>query len=299
MPSPVTQSTSSSNSPSLPALAKAGSEQAQNYFNYHRLAHLIALLLSLFMLLLKHYDLLIYSLAVIAVLAEVFAWWFRYKEEHYHHLSRELMRRAILADGFGKTGNTQEIVHLRQSFDDPLFIQRAAQFDQLYQDGGGYFTSDFSPGSARFLDNLQESACWSSYLYRIIARRTFWIIGLVLLTVMIIVFAIIPVVAAGNISIIPKLFSVLFIFWLADELTTGLAWWEAADSATQVDRRVGDLLKSQNAPLEELLAVFGDYAVATAAAPPIATRFYKQHRKQLNELWEQRKAGRKIIQSHS
>ena len=71
-------SSSTTTLPSLPALAKAGSEVAQNYFKYHRVAHLIALLLAILMLVLKKHDLLVYTCAVIALIAEVLAWVYRY-----------------------------------------------------------------------------------------------------------------------------------------------------------------------------------------------------------------------------
>jgi hypothetical protein len=283
---------SSNQQPSLPALAKAGSEMAQRHFNYHRLAHLVALVLASIMAIINHHDLVLYSLAAVAVLAELSAWWWRYQEEHYHHLSRELTRRALLQDAFGPTVDQGEIVHLLHSMDSHQLIPQAIALDQIYKDGG-FFTSQLPQGTARCLDNLQESAFWSSYLYTKAAKRTFWFIGIVLALTLILVFAILPIVAQGHIAVIPKLFSILFIFWLADELTTGLAWWEAAASATKVDHRVEDLLKAQEISQSESLAVFSDYAVATAAAPPIPSRLYKTHRNLLNRLWEQRKAYRK------
>jgi hypothetical protein len=281
-------SSSTTTLPSLPALAKAGSEVAQNYFKYHRFAHLIALILALLMLGLKKYDLLVYTCAVIALIAEVLAWWCRYLEEHYHHLSRELTRRAILQDAFGKDSDSWEL--LQQFGDIQSLTQRAIQLDQAYYQDGGYFTSKHPQGTARFLDNLQESAFWSSFLYRHAAHRTLWMIGSVGVGMIMTVFAIIPFIAGGDVSIIPKLFSVLIIFWLADELTTATAWWEAADSSREVNRHLERMRELPVVSAENLLAVFSDYAVATAAAPPIPTHLYSTYRSSLNDLWEQQRA---------
>ncbi len=272
---------------SLSALAKAGSEVAQNYFKYHRWAHLIALILALLMLGLKKYDLLVYICAVIALIAEILAWGCRYLEEHYHHLSRELNGRAILQDSFGKDRDSWEL--LQQFGDIQALTQRAMQLDQNYYQDGGYFTSKHPPGTVRFLDNLQESAFWSSFLYRHAAHRTLWLIGSVGGGMIMTVFAIIPFIAGGDVSILPKLFSVLIIFWLADELTTAIAWWEAAHHSREVNRRLDGMRELPVVSAEDLLAVFSDYAVATAAAPPIPTHLYSTYRSSLIELWEQQR----------
>jgi hypothetical protein len=148
-------------------------------------------------------------------------------------------------------------------------------------------------GMQRCLENLQESAFWSAYLYRTAALRTALIILAGFSAAMILGFAIVPIVAQGHISVLPKLFSLLFIFWLADELNVAVAWWEASKNATTVIRRIEDLLKTADHAQAEILAIFSDYAVATAAAPPIPTGLYKRHRDHLNQSWEQHKTWRR------
>jgi len=96
--------------PSLPALAKAGSEIAQFYFNSRRMAYFGALFVALLMLL--PIGIWAYGLAVAVMITEILAWWFRNKSEHYHRLSRELMRRAMLFNAFGKSEESLDVTDL-------------------------------------------------------------------------------------------------------------------------------------------------------------------------------------------
>jgi len=135
-----------------------------------------------------------------------------------------LTRRALLQDAFGQSGDPTEISHLLQDMHSPQFIAQATQLDELFKQGGGFFTSQLPLGMQRCLDNLQESAFWSAYLYRIAALRTALIIVAGFSVAMILGFAIVPIVAQGHISVLPKLFSLLFIFWLADELNVAVTY---------------------------------------------------------------------------
>lgn len=271
---------------SLPAQAKAGSEIAQFYFSGRRIAHFGALGISLILLFLSN-TLLIYGVTVVALLIEIVAWWLRYRGEYYHRLSRELIRWARLEDAFGKQGDSLYITDLLYQFGKKL-DQRATQLDKLFSNGGGYYTSDQSKGEARFVENLQESAFFSKHLYSIAAHRTFGLVGLVSLF-FIIIFLIAPLILPHErIILIPKLALILLAFVISDELGSAIAWKTAADCSNEVDQHL-EKVKQSKLSQEVLLTALGNYATATAAAPPIPKHIYESERERLGNLWNDRK----------
>jgi hypothetical protein len=271
--------------PSLPALAKAGSEIAQFYFNSRRAAYFGALFVALLMLL--PIGVFAYGLAVVAMITEILAWWFRNKGEHYHRLSRELMRRAMLFNAFGKSDESLDVTDLLNSFGEKKLTQKAEQLDEKFHYPEFYYQSK------KLLDNIQESAFWSKHLFEIAAQRTIWLLVLISFAVIFIVFLIEPLVINQDISLIPKIIVVFLAFVIADELSTAFAWREATNRCDAVDRRLEKILAEVNEPSQEvILAIFSDYAVATAAAPPIPKHIYEAERNRLNESWKSRMAAR-------
>jgi hypothetical protein len=271
--------------PSLPALAKAGSEIAQIYFNRRRVAYFGALFVALLMLL--PIGVFAYGLAVAAMITEILAWWFRNKGEHYHSLSRELMRRAMLFNAFGKSEESLDVTDLLNSFGEEKLIQKASRLDEKFHYPEFYYQSK------KLLDNLQESAFWSKHLFEIVAKRTIWLLLLISFAVIFVVFLIEPLLVSQNVSLIPKIIVVFLAFVIADELSTAFAWREAANRCDAVDRRVEKILAAVNEPSQEvMLAIFSDYAVATAAAPPIPKDIYEAEWDHLEQSWNDRMAAR-------
>jgi len=270
--------------PSLPALAKAGSEIAQFYFNSRRFAYFGALFVALLMLL--PIGFFVYGLAVIAMITEILAWWFRNKGEHYHSLSRELMRRAMLLNAFGKSDESLDVTDLLNSFGEEKLIQKASRLDEKF------YAKPYFEGEG-LLGNLQESAFWSKHLFEIAAQRTIWLLVLISFAVIFVVFLVEPLVIYQDVSLIPKIIVVFLAFVIADELSTAFAWREAAKRCEAVDRRVEKILAEVNEPSQEaILAIFSDYAVATAAAPPIPKRIYEEQWEHLEQSWKDRMAAR-------
>jgi hypothetical protein len=236
-----------------------------------------------------------YGLAVAAMITEILAWWFRNKGEHYHRLSRELMRRAMLFNAFGKFDESLDVTDLLNSFGEKKLTQKAEQLDEKFRYPEDYYKPPANPQSKEktLLDNLQESAFWSKHLFEIAAQRTIWLLLLISFAVIFVVFLIEPLMIYQDVSLIPKIIVVFLAFVIADELSTAFAWREAVNRCDAVDRRVEKILAEGNEPSQEaILAIFSDYAVATAAAPPIPKHIYEAERDRLNESWDDRMAAR-------
>jgi len=278
---------------SLPALAKAGSEVAQFYFNRRRMAYFGALFIALLMLL--PIGSFAYGFAVAAMITEILAWWFRNKGEHYHRLSRELMRRAMLLNAFGKSDEPLDVTDLLNSFGEEKLKLKAEQLDEKFHYAADYYKPPAHPQSEEktLLNNLQESAFWSKHLFGIAAQRTIWLLLLISFGVIFFVFLIEPLLVYQDVSLIPKIIVVFLAFVIADELSTAFAWREAAHSCDAVDRRVEKVLAEVKAPSQEaILAIFSDYAVATAVAPPIPKNIYEAEWDHLEQSWKERMAAR-------
>jgi ABC-type multidrug transport system fused ATPase/permease subunit len=274
--------------PSLPALAKAGSEFAQFYFNLRRMAYYGALIVALCMLL--PVGSFAYVLAVAAMIIEVLAWWFRNKGEHYHSLSRELMRRAMLCNAFGQCKESLDITDLLNSFGEEKLRKKAEQLEEKFNYQENYYSTE------KLLDNIQESAFWSKHLFESAAQRSFLALMLIFFMVIAVFFLINPLVISQDMSLIPSIIVVFFAFVIADELSTAFAWQDAAKRCDTLDRRLEKILAEVNNPSEEvILAIFSDYAVATAAAPPIPKRIYEKHWDHLEQSWKDRMAARQTI----
>lgn len=271
--------------PSLPAISKAGTTVALFYFNLRRVAHLSALGIALFMLFVP--EPFVYGFAVLAVITEISAWWFRYVGENYHRLSRELMRRAMLHDAFGQLNETLEVTDLLHDFEKEKLKQNAAQLDEkFFYDG--YYDSQKTPGIARLLEHLQQSAFWCKHLYKVAARRILWPLGIISLALAFLIFFIVPVAFNGDISLTPKIIVLFLAFVIADELSLALAWLMAAKRSETLDWRLENRIEPEKPSQEFLLAVFADYSVLTTASPPIPNRIYESERDRLNRLWQER-----------
>ena len=148
------------------------------------------------------------------------------------------------------------------SFGEEKLTQKASRLDEKFHYPEFYYQSK------KLLDNLQESAFWSKHLFEIAAQRTIWLLVVISFAVIFIVFLIEPLVISQEVSLFPKIIVVFFAFVIADELSTAFAWREAVNRCDAVDRRLEKILAEVNEPSQEaILAIFSDYAVATAAAP--------------------------------
>ncbi|MDM8559671.1 hypothetical protein, partial [Candidatus Parabeggiatoa sp. HSG14] len=137
-----------------------------------------------------------------------------------------------------------------------------------------------------------EVQCVTS-VYKLVAQRTIWLLVLISFVVIFVVFLIEPLMITRDVSLIPKIIVVFLAFVIADELSTAFSWREAYNCYDAIDRRVEKILTEINEPSQEaILAIFSDYAVATAADPPIPKRIYKEQWEHLEQSWKDRIAAR-------
>jgi hypothetical protein len=109
----------------------------------------------------------------------------------------------------------------------------------------------------------------------------------VVLVVLIALFVLLLVSGNAQLLVARTLVVALGFITSYDEFGRALAWQTAAAQADAVERRFEKLDVTS---VEPALAVFGDYSVATATAPPIPKHFYNKERDRLNSGWADRRA---------
>ena len=227
--------------PSYSALSKAGSEKAQFYFKHRRIAYFGALFVAILMLL--PIGIFSYIFATIAIIIEILAWLFRYKGEHYHSLPRELIRRSMLFNSFGKPDESLYIDDLLKEFDREELIKKANLLDKEFYPIDSYYQSK------NILDNIQESAFWSKHLFKIAAQKTIQMLAIISFIVILIL------LVNQDISLIPKITLIIFTFVIADELSTFFAWKDAVKSCEKVYDRVTTIMKKNGKPSQDVVNI--------------------------------------------
>ena len=224
-----------------------------------------------------------YYFALGAFLSEAAAWWLRHRAMACHQRAEEGRRRALLTAALGSDPETLEAVDLAQRFS-----KRARGSAHAHADPG-YWSTSQAPGPARLREALQESAFWSTHLYRAAAKWGFAIAGAVagLAALGALVVALSQPGEVGE-AITRVCVVILTAVIATDVLTDALGWLGASRAAHRVDRRIA---ASDFADQAVVLAIFADYATATEAAAPIPTRLYKREHDRLVAAWAARTGG--------
>ncbi len=263
---------------SLLALARAEIEEAKRWSAWRSWMHGLTLVASV--LALRVSAELVYLLSVVALVTEALAWRFRHIASTLHAQGEEARRRALLLDAFERTQEPLDIADIRARFSRGA-ERRAGKFDDV-----DYYASNAPPGLLRLRNHLQESAFWSKHLYHAAAIRSRWYafgVPVVLAVAIAVAWPFLP--SSVGILLARALVVFLSLLFVFDEFGRNLTWGAAAVQAERVDRRLESLKGDE---LEPVLALFGDFSVATAGAPPIPTNVYQAERARLNELWKQR-----------
>jgi len=263
---------------SLLALSRAEQENAKAFLRWRLAAHFGTLLVSAAALFVR--DPLSYALAVVAVLTELGAWALRARSATLHQLSERARRRGLLVEALGSRPNDLDAAQMETEFsararrkaarwDDPKYW--ATQGDPLVK----------GPGLLRV--NLQESAFWSSQLYRAAGRQAAVRLAAFVVALLAIALALLALDTGTVGQTVARVVAVvLAVVVSADELGVMLAYFEGARVAGQTVER---LAHTDMADLGAALALFADYSTATSTAPPIPTAAYERKHDEIERAW--------------
>jgi len=263
---------------SLLALSRAEQERAKTLLRRRLWAHGGTLVLGLLALTVG--EPVVYALAVLALITEGLAWYLRFAAAESHGLAEEGRRRATIVRELGTDPDTLGTASLVASFSDK------ARTDASHWDDPDYFAAVNEPGPERLRESLQESAFYSCRLYRAAGRRVLVRLGLITATVIGATLGVFSIEAVTGTEAAARAATVILaVLITTDELGLALSYFAAARTS---ERTVSRLDAVVPANLGQMLAVYGDYAAATALAAPIPTKLYSKQHNGIDAAWRGR-----------
>jgi hypothetical protein len=262
--------------PSLLALSRAELDVAKRYLNRRRwYAHCATLVVALGALFAP--PPWAYPLALAALVSEASAWWCRYQGAETQMRGQIGLRRALILGSLGAPAAGVSDAEVATRF------SRAARALAPSKEAPHYYASSRPAGIERLRDNIQESVFWSADLYRTASNWGLLFFGTASLLV-VGAFAIIAAVGSSNVTIALARALVVFLTFLVatDGLSEALGWRTASNDCSRLIHQI-DSADLTDQPT--LLALFGDYAAATATVPPIPNWVYRTRHDDLNEAW--------------
>jgi hypothetical protein len=201
--------------------------------------------------------------------------------------------RGLLLDAIGSTTERIDLANWLSCIDPSAHERASKSVDP------NYFASSAPTGVRRLCEHLQENAFWGKYLYKVTAARYTKLLWIFVCGTVLAMLVAIPLSSGWEDFIVARVLVTALAFGaVLTQINEILSWRAAEVKIEAVDRRLDalagyseDQLKSDR--IEALFAVYGDYCLATAAAPPVPRWIYLRERDRLNDLWRQR-AGQTI-----
>lgn len=221
-----------------------------------------------------------YWLALAGLATEAAAWVIRLIAHQRAVRGNRGLRLTMLGRNLGYD-NSRESADMRASFSTAAKREASRYVDDTYWRAwaGG-------PGPAGLRAALQESAFWSAHLYakaRVAPAIKAFVLGIAAVAALLIVALDGDQKATVTVA---RMVVVLFGFLIATDLIgEALEFHTAGEAAREVQKRLDAVDMSS---LGTALEVFSDYALATAGAPPIPDRIWKDHKSTLEALWGER-----------
>ncbi|MFE2357973.1 hypothetical protein [Streptomyces parvulus] len=266
-------------------LADRQLEKAGDWYKWSRRLPIATFALSIFSIFISNPYTYIPTLLALGV--QVCSWISRDKAGKLHSNGEEGRAYGLSLDALGSTEERLELHKwLSRVTPAPGQAPEPAAPD--------YFASISPTGMRRLCDHLQENAFWNMHQYQKTAAHYTRILCIFTAVAVTSVLVAIPLASGGG--------SLIFARVLVAALASGAAMtqisevrsWKSAEAKSErLDARL-DLLSAfseedlRRDKLGTILAVFGDYRVTTASAPPIPKWLYDREKDRLNELWAKR-----------
>jgi hypothetical protein len=185
-------------------------------------------------------------------------------------------------EAYGDTTEPIDVTDLRHGF------SNRAERTALDHEDPSYWSTTTPVGPKRLVAQLQESAFYSKHLYREAAKDATKVsVALGVVAAALLLAAILVDSDEARLAVTRAIVVFLVFLITVDGTARALAWGGAAQQASDVDRR---LERCDPDGSEAVLAIWGDYSVATANAPPIPTPVYRKHKDRLEREWADRQA---------
>ncbi|MET7826276.1 hypothetical protein ABZT23_16495 [Streptomyces sp. NPDC005386] len=229
-----------------------------------------------------------YIPALLALGVQVYSWILRDKAGDFHSNGEEGRTHGLSLDALGSTEERLELNRWLSRVSSGPAQQATAPAS------ADYFASNSPIGMRRLCDHLQENAFWNMHQYRKTAAhyaRILWIFAG--LTIALILVAI-PLASGDRSLILARVLVAALASGAALTQFSEVRSWKSAEGKSErLDTRLDSLTSFSEEELRRdklgtILAVYGEYRVTTASAPPIPKWLYDREKEHLNDLWTQR-----------
>jgi hypothetical protein len=202
-----------------------------------------------------------------------------------HYASAEEIRRiAVLKDGLGIEPSELEKAD--------IVSRCGASPPPGRMHFGKYFASEKPAGTARLLEDIEESAFWTNHIASATSKAAF---ALVVVGSAISVFAIIGLITAGASSDTLKITAEAVVVTLGfvvtgEFLVLSLDYRALSERAARKVTSSSAQLSSGATNREAAILLFGEYNCALAGSAPLPTFMYSVLHRKLNTAWAARRA---------
>lgn len=260
--------------------------KASNYYKWSRRLPIATFILSIVSIFISNpYT---YVPALLALGVQVCSWVARDKAGSLHSAGEEGRTHGLSLNALG---TTEERLELNKwlSRVTPSIAGQATQ-----PAASDYYASNAPVGLRRLCDNLQENAFWNTHQYQKTAAhyaRILWVFAGATLTMILVA---IPLTSGdGNLIFARILVAVLASGAALTQFGEVRSWKSAEAKSERLDLRLDSLTSFSEEELRRtkfgtILAIYGDYRVTTASAPPVPKWMYDRERDLLNDLWARR-----------
>ncbi|WP_147481100.1 hypothetical protein [Streptomyces shenzhenensis] len=270
-------------------LADGQLEKASDWYKWSRRLPIATFALSIVSIFISNpYT---YIPALLALGVQVCSWISRDKAGKFHSNGEEGRTHGLSLNALG---STEERLELNKWLSRVTPMPPGQATEPAAPD---YFASNSPVGMRRLCDHLQENAFWNMHQYQKTAAhytRILWIFAGTTITSILVA---IPLSSGGRSLILARVLVAALASGAAlTQFSEVRSWKSAAVKSERLDSRLDSLASFSEEELRRdklgtILAVYGDYRVTTASAPPIPKWLYDREKDHLNELWARRTAS--------
>ncbi|MGC5399548.1 hypothetical protein ACPXCP_27900 [Streptomyces sp. DT20] len=229
-----------------------------------------------------------YIPALLALGVQTCSWIFRDRAGKYHSDGEQGRTHGLSLNALGSNEERLELDKWLGRVN-PRPAQQAAA-----PAAPDYFASNSAIGMRRLCDHLQENAFWNMHQYQRAATyyaRILWIFSSLTFASILVA---IPLASGERSLILARVLVAALASGAAFTQFTEVRSWKSAEAKSErLDARLDSLASFSEQELRQdklgtILAIFGDYRVTTAGAPPIPKWLYDREKSHLNALWARR-----------
>ncbi|MFJ4869497.1 hypothetical protein [Streptomyces sp. NPDC088757] len=262
-------------------------EKASSYYKWSRRLPIATFALSTVSIFISNpYT---YIPALLALGVQVCSWVARDKAGSFHSIGEEGRTHGLSLNALG---STEERLELNKWLSRVTPGTAGQTTEPAAPD---YFASDAPVGLRRLCDHLQENAFWNMHQYQKTAAlyaQILWIFAGVTLAMILVA---VPLASGdGNLIFARILVAALASGAALTQFGEVRSWKSAEAKSERIDLRLDALASFSEEELRQsklgtILAIYGDYRVTTASAPPVPKWMYEREKDRLNRLWGIRK----------